>query len=64
LFIKIIHFEKKFGGLVNLKSVSPYNSIKKEWRVQISIVLAPPTLCAHKPTPFLGKIIKRRGLLS
>ena len=26
-------------------------------------VLAPPTLCAHKSPPFLGKIIKRRGLL-
>ena len=27
------------------------------------IVLAPPAQCAHKAAPFLGKIIKRRGLL-
>jgi len=27
------------------------------------IVLAPPALCAHKSPPFLGNIIKRRGLL-
>jgi len=26
-------------------------------------VLAPPALCAHKSPPFLGDIIKRRGLL-
>ena len=26
-------------------------------------VLAPPALCAHKSPPFLGNIIKRRGLL-
>src|SRR3989344_417167 len=26
-------------------------------------VLAPPAQCAHKSPPFLGEIIKRRGLL-
>jgi hypothetical protein len=39
-----------------------YNTVCAKAQANL-YVLAPPALCAHKSPPFLGEIIKRRGLL-
>jgi hypothetical protein len=43
-------------------SLAIQNSLRNG-EAQNLYVLTPPALCAHKSPPFLGDIIKRRGLL-
>jgi len=45
-------FVAKFWRTYEFKSVSPYNSNNKKWRVQIGIVLDPPSHSRTNPQGF------------